>query len=322
VTALGDGRVDGEIETRLRAVTFNYSTVDDATRAVRLASLIAALFEPVPAMGVVDRRLGAETTIARRIEELSTRLPFADNGLRAQADQLVRRLDAVQRVAAKHGILIEDVGITLEHRRALRFVREGWLLAVEACRAQGGWIIGPPRRASVAMVRRLRGDPAMRTLVTGAVFVLLTYLADRRSRGGLESAGRRRVSRQPADRVTSLYLSDRLSRAVSRARGSLPSRSEPPAADGRVHRSHRRAGVRPRATIGCPSPAELSIDAWRQILRRIGGGIGNPAGARVFQRFELQALGIDTDCGAIAQEQIFIGRDEVRERAAFPFVPV
>ena len=110
-----------------------------STRAVRLASLIAALFERVPTMGVADRRLGAETGIARRIEELSTRLPFADASLRAQADQLVRRLDAVQRVAAKHGVLIEDVGITLESRRALRFiVREGWLLAVGGPVALGG----------------------------------------------------------------------------------------------------------------------------------------------------------------------------------------
>jgi hypothetical protein len=46
------------------------------------------------------------------------------------------------------------------------------------------------------------------------------------------------------------------------------------------------------------------------------------AGARILQRFELQSLGVDTDCGAIAQEQVLIGRDEVCERAAFPFVPV
>src|SRR4029078_8822942 len=33
-----------EIDTRLRAVTLNYPSTDDATRAVRLASLVAALF--------------------------------------------------------------------------------------------------------------------------------------------------------------------------------------------------------------------------------------------------------------------------------------
>jgi glycerol-3-phosphate O-acyltransferase/dihydroxyacetone phosphate acyltransferase len=44
-----------EIDARLRAITLNYPTIDDATRAVRLASLVAALFEDVPSMGVVDR---------------------------------------------------------------------------------------------------------------------------------------------------------------------------------------------------------------------------------------------------------------------------
>ena len=44
-----------EIDARLRAVTLNYATADDAARAVRLASLIAALFDDVPAIGVVDR---------------------------------------------------------------------------------------------------------------------------------------------------------------------------------------------------------------------------------------------------------------------------
>src|SRR5262249_18451446 len=33
-----------EIDTRLRAVTLNYSTVDDAARSVRLSSVVAALF--------------------------------------------------------------------------------------------------------------------------------------------------------------------------------------------------------------------------------------------------------------------------------------
>ena len=128
-----------EIETRLRAVTLNYATVDDATRAVRLASLIAALFERRADDRRRRPRLGAETAIARRIEELSTRLPFADAALRAQADQLVRRLDAVQRVAAKHGVLIEDVGITLElsTRTAVRRARRLVACRRRTCRAVG-----------------------------------------------------------------------------------------------------------------------------------------------------------------------------------------
>lgn len=223
-----------EIETRLRAVTFNYSTVDDATRAVRLASLIAALFEPVPTMGVVDRRLGAETAIARRIEELSIRLPFADAGLRAQADLLVRRLDAVERVAAKHGILIEDVGITLEHRRALRFVlREGWLLAIGGPVALWGrvnhWL--PFRAARLIAMRSVdsAADPAMRTLVAGTAFVLLTYLAQTAAVAAIWNPVVALVYlvSLPIAADINFYLSDRLGRAVSRARAWMRFRRDP-----------------------------------------------------------------------------------------------
>src|SRR6185436_11191323 len=45
-----------EIDARLRAVTLNYATSDDASRAIRLASLVAILFEEdIPEIGVVNR---------------------------------------------------------------------------------------------------------------------------------------------------------------------------------------------------------------------------------------------------------------------------
>lgn len=223
-----------EIETRLRAVTFNYPTIDDAARAVRLASLIAALFESVPSIGVVDRRLGAETAIARRIEELTERLPFADAGLRAQADQLVRRLDAVQRVAAKHGILIEDVGITLGPLRAARFiVRESWLLVIGGPIALWGrvnhWL--PFRAARLVAMRSVdsAADPAMRTLVAGTAFVLLTYLAQTAVVSAIWSplAALGYLVSLPLAADINFYLSDRLSRAAYRARAFLRFRRDP-----------------------------------------------------------------------------------------------
>jgi hypothetical protein len=223
-----------EIETRLRAVTFNYPTIDDATRAVRLASLVTALFEPVPSIGVVDRRLGAETAIARRIEELSARLPFADAALLAQADQLVRRLDAVQRVASNHGVLVEDVGITLEPRRAFRFVvRESWLLAVGGPIALWGrlnhWL--PLRAASLVAMRSIdsAADPAMRALVAGTAFVLLTYLAQTVVVSAIWSplVGLCYLVSLPLAADINFYLSDRLRRAIYRARAWMRFRRDP-----------------------------------------------------------------------------------------------
>jgi hypothetical protein len=223
-----------EIDARLRAITLNYSTVDDATRAVRLASLIAALFEAVPSIGVVDRGLGVEMAIARRIDDLSSKLQHADDALRRQADQLVRRLDSVERVAANHGVLIEDVGISLERKRALRFiVREGWLLVVGGPIAIWGrvnhWF--PFRAARLIAMRSIdsAADPAMRTLVAGAAFVLLTYLAQSALVAALwgPTAALVYLISLPVAADINFYLSDRLQRALHRARAFLRFRRDP-----------------------------------------------------------------------------------------------
>lgn len=223
-----------EIDARLRAVTLNYPTIDDATRAVRLASLIAALFEEVPSIGVVDRGLGVEMAIARRIDELSVRLRHADNALRRQADQLVRRLDAVEHVAANHGLVIEDVGISIEPRRALGFVvREGWLLIVGGPIAIWGrvnhWL--PFGAARLIAMREIdsAADPAMRTLVAGTAFVALTYLAQSVVVAALwgPAIALAYLVSLPVAADINFYLSDRLHRALQRANAFLRFRRDP-----------------------------------------------------------------------------------------------
>jgi len=252
-----------EIDARLRAITLNYQTVDDATRAVRLAAVIAALFEAVPSIGVVDRRLGAEMAIARRIDDLSSKLQQADDETRRQADQLVRHLDAVERVAAKHGVLIEDVGISLEPKRALRFVlREGWLLVVGGPIAIWGrvnhWL--PFRAARVIAMRSVDGasDPAMRTLVAGTAFVALTYLAQGAvvaAVWGAKGALAYLIS-LPLAADINFYLSDRLGRAVQRARAFLRFRRDP---ELQVRLSEELASIRQAVlaferALGSPRP--------------------------------------------------------------------
>ena len=224
----------GEIERRLRAVTLNYPSSDDATRAIRLASLIAALFDDAPPIGVVDRGLGVEVAIARRIDLLEARVSPADTELRSRADHLLRRLDAVQRGAAKHGILLEDVGISLRRRAAARFiVREGWLLVVGGPVALWGrlnhWLPFGAARMIAARSVESAADPAMRTLVAGTAFVALTYVAQTALVGvalGLIPAAVYLVSLPLAAEVN-FYLSGRLGRAARRARTFLRFRRDP-----------------------------------------------------------------------------------------------
>src|SRR5262245_6803711 len=223
-----------EIDTRLRAVTLNYATNDDAARAMRIASLVAAVFEDLPEIGIVDRHLGDETAIARRINDLAARIAHAGANVRARAEQLVQRLDALQRSAAEQGVLLEDVRISLAPRRAARFVlREGWLLLVAGPFALWGrlnhWL--PFRVARLIGLRSVESavDPAMRTLVAGASLVLIAYLLQTLAVGliwGAVPALLYLVS-LPVTADVDLYLSDRLRRATRRARAFLRFQRDP-----------------------------------------------------------------------------------------------
>jgi len=223
-----------DIDARLRAVTLNYSTIDDATRAVRLASLIAALFDAAPPIGATGRGLGVETAIARRIEELSTRLPAAGPSLRREVDELLERLDVLQRDAARHDVMLEDVDIAVDHARAFRFlVRESWLLLVAGPVALWGrvnhWI--PFQAARLVAMRSVESaaDPAMRTVVAGLVFVLLTYLAQTALVATLWSPAIALgyLTSLPIAAEINFYASARLRRALHRARAYIRFRRDP-----------------------------------------------------------------------------------------------
>jgi hypothetical protein len=154
--------------------------------------------------------------------------------VRRQADQLAQRLDAVERVAANHGVVIEDVGISLERRQALRFIlREGWLLLVGGPIAIWGrvnhWL--PFGAARLIAMRGIdsAADPAMRTLVAGTAFVALTYLAQTAVVAALwgRSVALAYLISLPVAADINFTLSDRLRRALQRATAFLRFRRDP-----------------------------------------------------------------------------------------------
>lgn len=223
-----------EIDARLRAVTLNYASLDDAARAVRLASTIAALIEDVPDIGLVDRGLSVDAAVARRLDEISHQLAAADSSTKLEAEQLVRRLDAVSHVAAKHGVLLEDVGIALTAGPAIGFlVREAWILLIAGPIAIWGrvnhWL--PFRAARLVGMRSVESaaDPAMRTLLAGLAFVTLTYVVQTTLVAGLFGfgAGFAYLVSLPLAAEANFYLSDRLRRATRRARTFIRFRRDP-----------------------------------------------------------------------------------------------
>ena len=233
-----DGRpiesLTAEIDSRLRGVTLNYATSDDASRATALARVIAAVFSDVPHLHAADRPLGSEADIARRIEQLRLELAGSSPALRAQADALARRLDAFQRTVSDRGLVIEDIGITTRIRDAVRFVvREAWLLLVAGPFAIWGRMNHyAPFYAARAIASRSvasAADPAMRTIVAGAALVLIAYLAQAWLVWWLFGpvVALIYLVSLPIAADLNFYLSERSRRALSRAHTFLAFRRDP-----------------------------------------------------------------------------------------------
>ena len=228
-------RLTEEIDSRLRRVTLNYETIDDASRARALSSLFAALWrEEVASIGRA-RSLRVDVSLAERIEEARLVLSRnADDSLRARADALVRSVAELDAVLRRHGVALEDVSVSSEGRYALPFVlREAWIIALGGPIALWGminhWI---PFNAARMIARRSvesASDPAMRTIVAGAALVLAFYTAQ-----GIAVAAFAGwvpalvyIVSLPLAADVNFLLRDRLRRALQRARTYLLFRRRP-----------------------------------------------------------------------------------------------
>jgi hypothetical protein len=224
-----------EIDSRLRRVTLNYETADDASRARALSSLFAALWrEELESIGRT-RSLRVDVSLAERIEAARLALSRnADDGLRARADALVRSVAELEEVLDRHGVALDDVSVSSERRYAVPFVlREAWIITLGGPIALWGminhWI---PFNAARIISRRSvesASDPAMRTIVAGAALVLAFYTAQ-----GVAVAAFAGwlpaliyVVSLPLAADVNFLLRDRLQRALQRARTYLLFRRRP-----------------------------------------------------------------------------------------------
>jgi len=234
----GEGAVAAlteEIDARLRMVTQNYATVDDASRAASLSALFAALFRSEPSSVGSARSLRLEVSLARRIEDARCALARGgDDHLRARTDALLRSLTTFEERLALHDVALEDVTVSAAGRHAAPFVlREAWVLAIAGPVAIWGtinhWL---PFNAARMIARRSiqsASDPAMRTIVAGAALVLTFYLAQ----GALVAlvagwiVASCYVLSLPLAADVNFLLRERLTRVVHRARTYLLFRSRP-----------------------------------------------------------------------------------------------
>lgn len=224
-----------EIEARLRAVTLNYATDDDAARVRALATLFAASTDQEVSPVGHARSLRVDVDLARRIEQAQLALGrSADAKLRQRADALVYALAEYQEVLARHRVALEDLSLSAEGRYAAPFVlREAWIIALGGPIALWGlinhWI--PFHGARIIARRSVESaaDPAMRTIVAGAALVLAFYLAQgivvSMVFGGLVAL--LYVASLPLAADVNFLLRERLSAALRRARTYFLFRGRP-----------------------------------------------------------------------------------------------
>ncbi|MDB4907053.1 MAG: hypothetical protein JWO05_1837 [Gemmatimonadetes bacterium] len=173
-----------EIDRRLRDVTLNHESHAAERWTNTVARRLVRLHATPRPMDAALPSLRDELAIARRLQQVAAQLQDDANGVRARARDLDRRLADLDVAMDREGIALEDIGMELQARVALRFaLRELALLAVASPVAWWGevnhWLpfhaaewIGArgPDRVS-------RDQPAMRAIVSGALLVLGCYLA-------------------------------------------------------------------------------------------------------------------------------------------------
>jgi hypothetical protein len=224
------------LEARLRAVTLNFASAERAARAVRLARVLVALAgAPAPVDEPVS--LHAEAAIALRIDAAVAALPEAPPRVIQAADDLVSKLDGIDRELRSRGIRLEDVRVSTRLPDAVAFVsREGPMVLLAGIAVVLGWATHwvPLRAARALALRSLmrnasRDQPAMRTILFGLSAVVLWYLAVfvllARVTGPLTALGCLAVMFSAAHALR--LGGGRLQRALQRARSFVALRADP-----------------------------------------------------------------------------------------------
>ncbi len=197
-----------EIEQRLRAVTLNFRSTEDATRMMSLAQALFALFAPVKRIGAEVDSLADVVQLVQRVNRAASRITgeftvvhattpeieasastrstatyrigSRDVALTTRMQAFEKRLSALNAQLAREQLAIEDIAIDPGSAAGTRFAwREGALALIRGPIGLWGrvnhWV-----PIALTRVMALRGvqsldQPAMRSVVFGLVLVLGFY---------------------------------------------------------------------------------------------------------------------------------------------------
>lgn len=223
-----------EIDARLRAVTLNYETADDAAHDALLAMQVAAIVRYDAPSVAAAGDLRDQTAVARLLPGLRSALRDRSPEVTARVSAFQTGLAALQQSLDANRISLDDLAISRGVAPGATFViREALMLLVGGPIAIWGWLNHfIPFRVAIAAGKRVRdgaADPAMRTIVAGTALVSMVYMIQ----GALVTLvwgpwrGIAYVLSLPIAADINLRLRDRLARARRRARTYLLFRARP-----------------------------------------------------------------------------------------------
>jgi glycerol-3-phosphate O-acyltransferase/dihydroxyacetone phosphate acyltransferase len=222
------------IDGALRSLTLNYSSVDDAERDARIARILQAVLRlDAPSIGTAGDFQG-RAVIARLLPGFRRVLLSEDSELKNRALALESGLVGFDAELKANRISVDDFSIALGVKQGAVFVlRETGILLAAGPIALWGWISHLiPFRAALFAGKRVRhsaADPAMRTIVAGAAFVLMMYMLQGAAVALIAGPwwGLAYVASLPIAADINLRSRDRLERAIRRARAYLRFRARP-----------------------------------------------------------------------------------------------
>ncbi len=166
-----------DVDQRLRAVTLNFTSAEEAARITALAHTLAVLLAPVRPVGADEHTLADVVRLTRRIVRAAQR---ASGHTVARIDAFERRFEAFRDRLAAEAVALEDVGIDVGAEAGTRFAIRELLLAlllgpIGLWGRLNHWLPITITRQLALRGVRTRDEPAMRSVVLGLVLVLAFY---------------------------------------------------------------------------------------------------------------------------------------------------
>jgi hypothetical protein len=252
------GALTAAIDTALRSLTLNYTSVEAAERDARLARILHAVLR-FDAPSLADgRAFQPRAELARLLPSFRQALLGETSETKNRALALEADLLAFDAELKTRRVSVDDFSIARSVGQGAVFViREVLILLLAGPVALWGWLshLVPFRAALLAgkRVKHSAADPAMRTIVAGAAFVLMMYMLQGAAVALIAGPwwGLAYVAILPIAADINLRTRDRLRRAFRRARAYLYFRARPAVQNELLRRA---AHLRDEATALAKSP--------------------------------------------------------------------